>query len=196
MATDRDTSSQTKDAATRRTDQVEAAADETAASTRAVVGEAAEAGRKTARTGLDTATAVSREFGATAGRTTEDATQRIGQFFSMQARASEDMANRTSQTFDVIMQCGTVMADGWQSIMKEWMDYAQGAVQRNMDGVNDIMRARSVQDVLTKQNDRVREELELLLNSSARVSEASARVAGDACRRLHERSEQQQRRTA
>ena len=51
------------------------------------------------------------------------------------------------------MQAGGVLASGFQSILREWADYAQSAVQRNVDGVNSLMRARTVQDLASAQSD-------------------------------------------
>lgn len=164
----------------------------TAESTKAAIDEVVQAARATAaesvRVGSEAAETARRTADA-AGRTSEDAARRFGQFFAVSARASEDMAQRTQQTLDAMVQTGSVLGDGMQAIAREWADYAQGAMQRQLDAVNELMRARNVQDVLGLQADRLRKEMELLLGTSAKVSERAARATSEAYGRLHDRDD-------
>lgn len=123
---------------------------------------------------------------ASANDARDDAARRFGQFFGTPARATGEVADRTSRGLDVMIRCGSAVTDGWQSIVREWLAYGQGAFQRNMDGVNEMMRARTFEDFVSAQNERLRAEMELLLDSSARVSEITARIATDARQGLNE----------
>jgi hypothetical protein len=163
------------------TESARSALDEVVQAARATAAETVRAGSEAAETARRTADA--------AGRTSEDATRRFGQFFAVSARASEDMAQRTQQTLDAMVQTGSVLGDGMQAIAREWADYAQGAMQRQLDSVNELMRARNVQDVLGLQADRLRKEMELLLGTSAKVSERAARVTSEAYVRLHDKAD-------
>ena len=77
------------------------------------------------------------------------------------------------------MQVGGVLAGGFQSILREWADYAQTAARRNVDGVNSLMRARTPQDLASAQSDLLVSEIQLLLDSSIKISEATAHLARD-----------------
>jgi hypothetical protein len=92
------------------------------------------------------------------------------------------------------MQVGGVLAGGFQSILREWADYAQTAARCNVDGVNNLMRARTLQDLASAQSDLLASEFQLLLNSSVKISEVTARLARDAAQDISNRTRQAQRR--
>jgi hypothetical protein len=104
----------------------------------------------------------------------------VSQFSEMQDRALKDVAGRTQQNFGTMMQTGFKLADGYQTVMREWVNYASQAVQRNVDGMNSIMHAGSPQDLLKAQSDLVIAEVSLMLTSSAKIAEASAKVVREA----------------
>ena len=120
--------------------------------------------------------------------------EQFDQMFTRQIEASQEVTRHAQQNLDVLMQVGGVLAGGFQSILREWTDYAQSAVQRNVDGVNSLMRARTVQDLASAQSDLLASELQLLLDSSVRISEATARLARDAAQGINDRTQQAQRR--
>lgn len=155
-----------------------------------------EAGSDVAGKAAQTVSRVAEDTAGAARQMTEQSSQQFGRVFSMQAKASEEVTKRTQQNLEVMMQASSVLADGFQSVMREWVNYTQSAMQRNIDGVNSIMRARSVQDLLAAQSDLVNAEVELLLNSSIKISEVTARVANDAAQRINGQVKQQARKTA
>jgi hypothetical protein len=166
-----------------------------------------EASRDTAQKGAEVLRSSTEKAAETASRFTDDAVgaarkvtdqsaEQFGRVFTLQAKASEEVANRAQQNLDVMLQTSTVLADGFQSVMREWVSYAQTAMQRNIDGVNSILRARTVQDLVAAQSDLISAEVQLLLNSSVKISETTARVANDAAQRINESTKQQARRSA
>jgi hypothetical protein len=169
------------------------------------VRDAAEAGRETIRSGGQAigktaghaSEAVSRIAGGAAEasqQVTERSAEQFGQMLTRQIEVSQEVTRHAQQNLDVMMQAGGVLAGGFQSIMREWTDYAQSAVQRNVDGVNSMMRARTVQDLASTQSDLLNSEIQLLLGSSVRIFKATARLARDAARSISDRTQQAQRR--
>jgi hypothetical protein len=143
------------------------------------------------RTG-ETAAAMAKDAATTAteGTTTardvaEDQSRRLSRMLGLQPQLSENAVNRSSETLGTMLQCGSVLAEGWQAILREWMSYTQTAVQRNVEGVGELLRSRSLDDFVTNRDKLLREELELWMNSSIRVSELAARASSDAVRHLH-----------
>ena len=120
--------------------------------------------------------------------------EQFGQMFIRRFEVYQEISLHAQQNLDVLMQVGGVLVGGFQSILREWADYAQSAVQRNVDGVNSMMRARTVQDFASAQNDLLASELRLLLDSSVRISEATARLARDAAQGINDRTQQAQQR--
>ena len=155
------------------------------------VRDAAEAGRETIRSGGE---AISQIAGDASQQMAKRAAEQFDQMFTRRIEVSQEVARHAQQNLEVLMQAGGVLASGFQSILREWADYAQSAVQRNVDGVNSLMRARTVQDLASAQSDLLASELRLLLDSSVRISEATARLARDAAQGINDRTRQAQQR--
>jgi hypothetical protein len=169
------------------------------------VRDAAEASRPTSRSGGEAIRQTPERASETASRSARDAAEasqpvakrsaeQFDQMFTRQLEASQDVTRHAQQNLDVLMQVAGVLAGGFQSILREWTDYAQSALQGNIDGVNRLMRARTLQDLASAQSTLLASELHLLLDRSARISEATARLARDAAQGLSDRSQQAQRR--
>jgi hypothetical protein len=166
------------------------------------VRDAAEAGRETIRSGGEaigktterTGEAISQIAGDASQQMAKRAAEQFDQMFTRRIEVSQEVARHAQQNLEILMQAGGVLASGFQSILREWADYAQSAVQRNVDGVNSLMRARTVQDLASAQSDLLASELRLLLDSSVRISEATAHLARDAAQGINDRTRQAQQR--
>ena len=168
------------------------------------VRDAAEASRETSRGGeaigetaeraSETMSRIASDAADASQQMAERAAEEFDQMFTRRIEASKEILQHTQQNLDVMMQAGGVLAGGSQSILREWADYAQSAMQRNIDGVNSMMRARTLQDLVSAQSDLLTSEIQLLLNSSVRISEATTRFARDAAQCINDRTRQAQRR--
>jgi hypothetical protein len=168
------------------------------------VRDAAEASRETSRGGeaigetaeraSETMSRIASDAADASQQMAERAAEEFGQMFTRRIEASKEILQHTQQNLDVLMRVGGVLAGGSQSILSEWADYAQSAMQRNIDGVNSMMRARTLQDLASAQSDLLASEAHLLLNSSVRISEATTRFARDAAQCINDRTRQAQRR--
>ena len=172
------------------------AATRTAEHSAEVTRDVAEKGAQAFRSTTETASKMTSDAAEATKKVTDQATQQFGRVFNLQAKASEEVANRTQQNLDVLLQTSSLLAEGFQSVLREWLNYTQSAVQRNIDGMNTIMRARTMQDLLAAQSDLLNAEVQLLLNSSVKVSEVTARVANDAAQKINVATKEQARKSA
>jgi hypothetical protein len=172
------------------------AATRTAERSAEVTRDVAEKSAQAFRSTTETASKMTSDAAEATKKVTDQATQQFGRVFNLQAKASEEVANRTQQNLDVLLQTSSLLAEGFQSVLREWLNYTQSAVQRNIDGMNTIMRARTMQDLLAAQSDLLNAEVQLLLNSSVKVSEVTARVANDAAQKINVATKEQARKTA
>jgi hypothetical protein len=104
----------------------------------------------------------------------------INQMSAFQDRVYRDVTDRTQQNLGVMMRTGIKLADGFQAVLREWADYTRNAMQCNIDGMNSILRARSPQDLLAAQSELLNQEIRLMLTSSIKIAEATARAANEA----------------
>jgi hypothetical protein len=116
--------------------------------------------------------------------------EQLGQMSAMQDKASKDLAGRTQQNLGVMIQTGNKLAEGYQSIMREWAEYTRNAMQCNIDGMNSIMRARTPQDLRAAQSELLNAEVRVMLNGGVKISEATLRVAKDTAQSFDERTRQ------
>jgi len=178
-----------------------------AEASRKSVRDAAEAGARTVSRSLEASREIVRG-GETIGKTAERASDAAETSQQVAERSAEQFSQmfigrfgdyqeiflHAQQNLDVLMQVGGVVVGGFPSIVQEWTNYAQSAVQRNVDGVNRMMRVRTVQDFASAQSDLLTSEIQLLLDSSVKISEATARLARDAAQSINDRTQQAQRR--
>jgi hypothetical protein len=120
-----------------------------------------------------------------AGRSAEE----FSEVSAKRLEAAKEVVGRTQQNLGTMMQTGTRLASGFQSVMREWADYTRNAVQCNIDGVNAIMRARTPEELMAAQSNLLNAEVQLMLTSGARISEATARVAKDVAQSMGERTQ-------
>lgn len=125
--------------------------------------------------------------------TVGDMGRQVSDTMQTAAHMSEETVVRAQQTVEMALHTSATLAEGFQEIFREWASYTQGAVQRNVEGMRDLLQARTMTELLERQNNRMRDEMEMLLSSSIRTAELSAKAASNAARRLHEAAPTAQR---
>lgn len=133
-------------------------------------------GAESAKSALGSATDV-------AGRTTEQFQRVLG----LSKEAQGEVASQTRETMDIMVQCSGVLADGLQNALREWMGLAQEVASRNAEGVNALMRSRSVPDFYAAQSRMLKDNMQLVLSRSVKISELSASTANTAIGKLNAR---------
>lgn len=154
--------------------------------TRRITDAGADMSRRTADTAREAATNLTDSAMRAAGMTSEQ----LQRLFGFGANGQGEVAQQAQHNVQAMVQCGSVLMDGMQNVWREYLSFTQEAMQRQMNGMSTIMRTRSVPDFYAAQSDLVKDELELWLNRSVRISELSAQTANDAARRLTERAEE------
>jgi hypothetical protein len=157
-------------------------------------------GSKTAGNGVDASggETVWKDMAATSGdaiKKNADAAERQlhkaaeGLGGTMEA-STREASERTLRNLEAMMQTGVKLAGGFQSVMREWTDYTRDALRCNVEGMASIMSARTMSDLVAAQSDLLNAEVLLMLNSGARISEATARAVKDAGQSIGERTQQ------
>jgi hypothetical protein len=118
---------------------------------------------------------------------TQVAEQSVDQFarvFGFSGRETQEAAEQSSRNIQAVAECSTVLAQGVQDISREWLDWAQSRFQSQLDGINALLRCRTPQDFIAVQSDQVRQNLELLIESTRRVAERSIQLAEEASEKI------------
>jgi hypothetical protein len=64
------------------------------------------------------------------------------------------------------------------------MSYAQGSMQRNVEGLSAILRSRNPRDAMAAQSELLKQNMEGLLNGGAKIAQLSAEVANEAVQKI------------
>ena len=174
---------------TRNDNDQNKAADEAARTARTVTDEAARVGEQTARAGADianrsTETARSAmEAGLnTATQTFQRAADQFTNVLGFSGPQAEELARRSSENVQAVTQASTVLVRGAQEVLQEVFGLVQKRLQKNIDAMNRIVGARSVQDFVAVQSDLARDTLQAVIETNRRAAEASLRIAEEAGR--------------
>jgi phasin family protein len=171
----------------------------------------ADAGTRTARTTADTSERAARagaevlarnaetvqqawESGSDiASRLTERSADQMARALGISGEEAQRAAQLSSRNIAAIVQSGTVIAEGVQSISREWFEFTRERMEGTVGRLEALMRCRTPQELAVIQSDAVRENLEGFLQSTRRIAELSVRMADEAVRKITDNIEQTSR---
>ncbi len=145
---------------------------------------AARAGAEIAERGTETVQQVVQSTVEMAAQATRRSVEQVAQVFGFPGRQSEETARQSSHNIEIVAEAGTVLAQGFQDISREWMSLAQDRFKRNLDGLNELMRCRSLPDFIAVQSSLMRDNLEQILSNSRRLAEMSVQVTDQAAQKM------------
>jgi hypothetical protein len=99
-------------------------------------------------------------------------------------------AAQASKGLQTLAQSGTALASRVQDMSQEWLEMSQNRLQKNLDGLNALVRCRSVLDFVAIQRSLARDNLELTIENSRRVAELSGRMVDEAARSVQVQTNQ------
>jgi hypothetical protein len=149
---------QTQRATARTAGAAGSAADRTAEAARA----ATDAGAETARQGV------------------EKLQGQMDTMLGTTSRVSQEVAQRTSENLELMKRLAETMMSGAREASSEMLEWTRQASERQAEATRQITQARSMDDMLDIQNRYIRENLQALLDLSAKVSRLSADKASEA----------------
>src|SRR6195952_3695335 len=118
----------------------------------------------------------------TASQQAREAADRFTRTLGFSGQDSEHLARQSKQNIEAVTRCGTVLTQAFQDASRSWFGLAQRQFQRNLEGVNKLTHAKSVQEFTAIQSDLVRESLQHMVQDSKEITETSARAIEEASR--------------
>ncbi|MGO4389093.1 phasin family protein [Microvirga sp. 2YAF29] len=115
---------------------------------------------------------------------TRYSTGRNMQMLSQPNGETRDLTEEATQNMRAAMLSGTVVARGLQDVSRECFELSQKRMQRNLDGLNDLVRCRSMADLLAIQSSLIRDNVEQTVNNSRRIAELAIQMADEATRNM------------
>ena len=153
--------------------------------------EVAEVSQRVSQIGTDIAQSIT-EIGQQAVQSTlhiavqvaERAVDQFERAFGSSSREANEAVQQCSQNAQAVAECTTVLAQGVQDISREWLDWAQKRMLRQLEGFDALLRSRTPQELIAAQSDIVRGNLELMLDTSRRIAERSLKLAEEAAQKV------------
>ena len=116
----------------------------------------------------------------TASHQAREAADRFSKTLGFSGEDSERLARQSKQNIEAVTRCGTVLSQAFQDASRSLFDLGQKQFQRNLDGLNKLTRAKSVQEFTAIQSDLMREGLQHMVQDSKAITETSARAVDEA----------------
>src|SRR5690242_11861459 len=100
------------------------------------------------------------------------------------SRVSQEATRRTSENLELMKRLAETLASSVREASSETADWTRQAAERQAAAMREITQARSLEEVLDIQNRYTRENLQALLDLSAKVARLSADKADEASGQL------------
>ena len=99
-------------------------------------------------------------------------------------RVSQEAARRTSENLELMKRMAETMLSGVQEASSEMVEWTRQVAERQAEATRQITQARDMDEMLDIQNRYIRDNLQALLDLSAKVSRLSADKASEASGQL------------
>jgi hypothetical protein len=126
----------------------------------------------------------------TASQQAREAADRFTRTLGFTGQDSERLARQSKQNLEAVTRCGTVLTQAFQDTSRNWFELSQKQWQRNLDGLNKLARAKSVQEFVAVQSELVRESLQHIVEDSRAITETSARAVEEASKTFSSMAQQ------
>ena len=114
--------------------------------------------------------------------------ERFARACGISGEGAHQATEQSARNFEFIVQSGTILAGGMQSISLELLNFARNRLEQNMHRVESLVKCRTPQEVLAVQSDLVRDSLEDFVQSTRHIAEISSQMAEEAVRRMNNSS--------
>lgn len=126
----------------------------------------------------------------TASQQAREAADRFTRTLGFTGQDSERLARQSKQNLEAVTRCGTVLTQAIQDASRSWFELGHKQWRRNLDGLNKLARARSVQEFVAVQSELVRESLQHVVEDSRAITETSARAVEEASKTFSSMTQQ------
>ena len=137
---------------------------------------------RTAQQAATAAQEVVRSGVSTGAEVAQHMTDQLAEVSGAARQRTQQLTERATQNLQAVTQSSAILARGIQEASGECLEMVQERMQKNLDGVNALVRCRSLPEFLEVQSSLFRDNLELTLTNSRRVAVLSGRIAESAAR--------------
>ena len=137
----------------------------------------AETVKETVETVVKAGTAAAKASYEQAVQLTKDQVEKASQNFF---KGSGELASLGKENLEALVQSSQIVAKGAETFGKQWMGFAQAAVEQNVAAIQSLVAAKTLKEVVDLQNDWAKKAFDSAVAESARLSEMGVKTANDA----------------
>jgi phasin family protein len=136
----------------------------------------AETVKETVETVVKAGTAAAKASYEQAVQLTKDQVEKASQKF----KGYGELASLGKENLEALVQSSQIVVKGAETFGKEWMGFAQAAVEQNVSAVQSIVAAKTLKELVELQNDWAKKAFDTAVAESAKLSEMGVKTANDA----------------
>jgi hypothetical protein len=118
----------------------------------------------------------------------EQSSQQLEKVMARTHLASYALVRHAGENLTQVAQVTHVVTAGYPSVASKLVEYAHQTAQRNVDTLNQLLQARTVNDALQLQTQYFRDSLGAFLKTSAQIAQVATDTANEARQKLNHRS--------
>ena len=126
----------------------------------------------------------------TASQQVREASDHMSRTLGFTGEDSARLALQSKQNIEAVTRCGTVLTQAVQDASRHWFEIGQKQWQRNLNSLNKLTRATSVQEFTAIQSELIREGLQHMVQDSKALAEGSVRAVEDASKAFNNLAQQ------
>jgi len=147
--------------------------------------QAAEAVKDTVETVVKAGTAAAKASYEQAVEMTKNQVEKASQTFF---KGYGEFASLGKENLEAFVQSSTIVVKGAETFGKEWMGFAQAAVEQNVAAIQSLVAAKTLKEVVELQNDWAKKTFDTVVAESARLSEMGVKTTSEVFEPLKDRA--------
>ena len=122
-------------------------------------------------------------------------TDQFTRAFSLSGQENRALTRQASENLGALAETGTVLARGMQEVSREWLTLSQHGLQKYIEGLTQLARCRSMQDLVAVQSELMRNNWHYMIDVSRQIAERSIEIANEATQKISAEAKQATGRT-
>lgn len=111
-------------------------------------------------------------------------TDQFTRAFSLTGQENKALTRQASENLGALLETSAVLARGMQDVSHEWLRLSQHGLQKNIEGLTQLARCRSMQDFVAVQSELLRNNWHYMIDVSRQIAERSIQVSDEATQKI------------
>jgi hypothetical protein len=107
-------------------------------------------------------------------------TDQFTRAFGLSGQKNKALVGQASENLGALLETSAVLTRGMQDVSHEWLRLSQHGLQKNIEGLTQLARCRSMQDFMAVQSELLRNNWHYMIDVSRQIAERSIQVSDEA----------------